>query len=85
MEGLGKFLEKFKHIIPENHTVKDAIRECVSVVCFISLENKYITYKNYTIILSTCPTIKNEILLHKQSILEKIKTDYPDIYVLDIR
>jgi hypothetical protein len=73
MLGIESFLEKFKHIVPTDRIIKEQCIKTIHDICGITLEEKNIFVISSTITLTCRPAIKNEIILHKEEVLEILK------------
>ncbi|MFA5933986.1 MAG: hypothetical protein WC795_02075 [Candidatus Paceibacterota bacterium] len=69
---ISNLLEKFQNIIHSNDIIRKSIQESIQKYTNVLIEKENITIKPQIIYIRTTPTIKNEIILKKQKILEDI-------------
>lgn len=70
---INSFFEKYKNLTPPNFHLKEAYREIIKDRFGVLVDDKDITIRNTVIFLNAPPTLKSELFLHKQEVLEKLK------------
>jgi len=75
MFNIGDFLIKFKNLTPPDQIVKNIFLNIIYKKLDIKIPKKNISLKNNTLYLKINPIIKNEIFLHKESILKELKKE----------
>ena len=74
MLDVSSFLEKFKHLIETDRSMKDSVINSVFKVLSFKLAENNITVKGGTITIKANPVLKSEIFMKKELILEEIRT-----------
>lgn len=77
---LKSFLEKFKRILNESEYNKDKVQEVICLEIGITIEKKLIMISHGKVILSVSPLIKNEVLIKKHKILNRLKSEGVSIF-----
>lgn len=81
---IDQFLEKFKKILNQTSFQKESILSVISEEINFQLTPENIKIKNNIVLLvGVSPLIKNEIFIHKEKSLQKLKD--LGINILDIR
>jgi hypothetical protein len=82
---ITNFLDKFKKLLSHSEAVYKIITEIISKHITIVMEEKSIKIKGSIIFVDGTPSLKNEILIHKQGILSDLKNLLPDRNFTEIR
>jgi hypothetical protein len=73
MEDISSYLKKFKRIISSNEEEIKIVSEEVYKIINFSISPKEISIKRNVVFFQTKPTIKNQIFIHKEEILESLR------------
>lgn len=85
-DHINNFFDKFKKIIYQKQEIKKTIQDVVSRNISFKLDDGFFNYKNGIIHLRCSPVIKNEIIIHKETILKDLKKELgQSFYVYDIK
>ncbi len=80
------FFEKFKKIINDKKEIEEVIIKSISKSISFPIENNFIKINKGRVFIKTSPLLKNEILIHKDKILENIKKELPPNHnIIDIK
>lgn len=79
------FLGKFKKILFQKEEIYKLLSEVISSQVSFLIKTNEIKIKNTIIYIDGSPTLKNEILMHKKTILSKIKEVAPNYNFTDIK
>lgn len=82
---ITSFLDKFKKLIYQKEETKEIIIKTISEEVHHPLEKKSIKIKDAFIYIEGSPIIRSEILIHKEKILNKLKSLLPNNNFSDIR
>ena len=74
MIELKDLLSRFQHLVNSGEIRKESIRSILSEVLNIQIESDKINIKNNIIYLDIEPIYKNEILIKKEKIFEKLSS-----------
>jgi hypothetical protein len=72
--NLEGYLDKFKKIFSTVNFQRDAVVSIIEKHTNIKLLPKEFDIKDFVVTLKTSPGIKNEIFMHRNQILEELKT-----------
>jgi len=84
MLGIESFLEKFKHIVPTDSVVREQCIIVVQTICGVTLKKENIQVRSSIINISCRPAMKNEIILHKQEILNMLNDTLSESTIINI-
>lgn len=79
------FLEKFKKLVFQKEETKEIVIKTISYEISHEIEKESITIKNGFIFVKGSPILRNEIMIHKNQILLKLKSILPGNNFIDIR
>jgi hypothetical protein len=85
MKGIGQFFDKFKSGALREVKKRSVISSILKSEINIDIPIEKISFGNKTIIINVNQSIKSEIYLKKQKILEKIGKLLPNNTITDIR
>lgn len=85
MFNISHYLEKFKKIEPKGDSVKYAVHEAIFETLGVRVEKRDISIKDNTLHISVPASLKNEIFMNKQRILQKAQKNTGIGSVVDIR
>jgi hypothetical protein len=85
MQDISTFFDKFKKILTNDSIQKEKVAEIVGEVLLISIDPKNITIKNGTAQISGSAVLRNEILLRRYSILERLKSHPSTAAIKEVR
>ena len=83
--SIGGFLEKFRKIIFQKEKLNEIVTKTISEEISHNVDSKNIKTKNGIIYVEGSPILRNEILIHKKHILEKLENLLKDSKFIDIR
>ena len=83
--SIGGFLEKFRKIIFQKEKLNEIVTKTISEEISHNVDGKNIKTKNGIIYVEGSPILRNEILIHKKHILEKLENLLKDSKFIDIR
>lgn len=72
MIELKDLLSRFQHLVNSGELRKETIRSVLSEVLHTEIKSEKLTIKNNIIYLDIAPIYKNEILLKKEKIFQKL-------------
>ncbi len=81
MFNIEQYLKKFSSQIQDTFLHKEKVSMAIAEMVGIEISKKEIEIKHNVVLLRTRPIIKNEILLKKKAILEKLQ----EFGITDIR
>jgi hypothetical protein len=85
-QHITSFFEKFKKIIFQKNQIKEIVIKNISEIISYQIKDNWIDIKKNEVNLKTSPLLKNEILIHKKEILEKINQELPvDFKIINIK
>jgi hypothetical protein len=85
-QHINSFFEKFKKIIFQKNQIKEIVIKNISEIISYQIKDNWIDIKKNEVNLKTSPLLKNEILIHKKEILEKINQELPvDFKIINIK
>jgi len=73
MNGIGSFLDKFKHILRSDIVSREIVVSVLKDVLGANFEPSRVSIKNGTAKISAHPVFKSEIVFRKIKILEELK------------
>lgn len=73
MQGIALFLERFKHLMRSNEATKEIVAKVFLDALKVKLEPSDISYKKNILFVKSYPALKNEILIRKKTLIEKLK------------
>jgi hypothetical protein len=73
MKPLAYFLRQLKRFGVPQKTVRDSFIECVKEEVGAELSGEEIKISNKTLYINTSPVVKNEILLKRKILLQRMK------------
>lgn len=79
------FLKKFSHLTPPEKSVRTHFITTVHELLGVSLREHEVVYRNNIIFLTTNPTVKSEIILHRGTLLRTLKEHVVGRNVEDIK
>lgn len=82
---ITNFLEKFKKIIFQKEEIKNIIVKTISEEISHQIDGSQIKIKDGYIYIQGSPILRNEIMMHKNQILLKLKELITNINFLDIK
>ena len=82
---ITSFLDKFKKLIYQKEETKEAIIETIKQEVSYAPEKDTIKTKNGCIYIQGSPTLRGEILMHKEQILKKLTILLPESHFFDIK
>lgn len=82
---INSFLDRFKKIISLGQRNNSLIADIVTKHINYKINEEKIKTKGTLIVIDVSPTIKNEILIHKETILSDIASIIPERKFTDIR
>jgi len=82
---ITNFLEKFKKLIFQKEEIKETVIKIISDEISHQIEKDSLKIKNGVIYISGSPILRNEIMMHKINILNKLKNLFPNNNFLDIK
>jgi len=82
---ITSFLDKFKKIIFQKEEIKGIVVKTIIEEISHQIENNSVKIKSGCIYVEGSPILRNEILIHKKQILDKLKALLPDNNFLDIK
>ncbi|MFA5827728.1 MAG: hypothetical protein WC839_04550 [Candidatus Paceibacterota bacterium] len=82
---ITSFLNKFKKIIFQKEEIKGIVVKTITEEISHQIENNSVKIKNGCIYIQGSPILRNEILIHKKQILEKLKDLLPNNNFSDIK
>jgi len=75
MKNISSFLSKFTRITPPERFVKEVFVKVVSDTTGITLSKNEINVKGSVLFISPDPTVKSELFLKKDLLLEKLNQE----------
>lgn len=72
MALLGDFLEKFKKLHGDRLQSRQSVLDVVNQVLGVQLQQTDITIKNNTLTIKASPTLKTEIYMKKEALLQAL-------------
>ena len=85
MKGIGQFFDKFKSGALKEIRKREIISAILKSEIGIDVPPEKISFGNKMLIINEGQTVKSEIFLKKQKMLEKIKRQLPNLVINDIR
>ncbi len=79
------FLDKFKKILSQKEVSSRIIAETITKHISFEIKQDLINIKNGIIFINSSPSIKNEILIHKQGIISDLNKFLPQSHFKDIK
>lgn len=79
------FLEKFKKIVFKKEEIRDIVIKIILSEVPHEIQKDSIKIKNGLIYIQGSPILRNEIMIHKNQILNKLKIALPSDNFLDIK
>lgn len=76
MDGLKKFLGKYKHLVPPEMSKKKALTTVIKNECGVVIEETNITLRGTGVFIHCHPTLRGEIRLCTPRILEALNNQY---------
>ena len=83
--SIGGFLEKFRKIIFQKEKLNEIVTKTISEEISHNVDSKNIKTKTGIIYVEGSTILRNEILIHKKHILEKLENLLKDSKFIDIR
>jgi len=83
--SISGFLEKFKKIIFQKEEVKNIVIKIISEEISKQVDSSQIKIKDGHVHIQGSPILRNEVLIHKERILIKLKKLIPNVNFLDIK
>ena len=75
MQHIELYLEKFKAIGDEDFLFKEKVANTINEVAHIGITKDDVVLRNGVIVISVSGVKRTELALHKEEIIEKIKTE----------
>lgn len=85
MNSLKDFFGKFKRFTRKDEELRKRIGEVCLDVAHISIPLESVSFCSRIIYIDGTPVERNEILLHKEEILSRIRYEFPTHIIEDIR
>lgn len=85
MELIKEFLQKFSHITLPDDTLKRLFVDLLEGDYGLKIKREQLSVRNGVLIVDASPTMKSEIYLRKNKIIEKLKTNLGAKAPQDIR
>jgi hypothetical protein len=82
---IGGFLDKFRKIIFQKEELKNIVVQTICEEIKHQVKEDMVKIKNGIIFIQGSPILRNEILMHKKSILDTLKNKLPSNNFLDIK
>jgi hypothetical protein len=79
------FLDKFKKLIFQKEKLKEVIAKTISEEISHQTDGNLIKIKDDNIYIQGSPILRNEVLMHKKQILDKLKNILPNNNFSDIK
>lgn len=83
MKKISDFLSKFK-VIRDPQKNREIVSNCIFSVTQVKISENEIEIVKNNIKLNCHPAIKNKVFLKKESVIEKIKQELPDLFLVNI-
>lgn len=82
---ISNFLERFKKVLFKKEELNKIVAQVISETISFPIEEKILKIKGVNIYVEASPILKNEILIHKEKILKKLKSLVTDYSFNDIK
>ena len=82
MLSLSSFFQKFQHLEKSKQAQTVEFVSLIKTICGVALESSEIVIEENTVRLLASPLKRNEIFMHKEEVLEKLKEIGSKITVL---
>jgi len=82
---ITSFLDKFKKIIFQKEENKELVVGVISKEISFEIKKDSVKIKNGIIYIKESPIVRNEIMMRKKQILNKLKNVLPENLFLDIK
>lgn len=73
MFNISQYLQKFRNLTSYEGQVKDAAVAVLKEQCGVETERDAIDYRNKKVFIRAHPLIKNEVAMHKKTILPQLR------------
>lgn len=84
MDLVGGFLGKYKKILDKGLLINEITVEAFKDILNISITTSDVIYKDGVIKIKSSPTLKSEIILNQESLIDYIKERIPNISIVKI-
>lgn len=78
------FLERFKHIIPHETKIKDAVKKALEEEFLMEIPRGHIQVQGKNIRIKGSSTFKQEVSLRKHRILKRVKEIDSSVFIQEI-
>jgi hypothetical protein len=85
MNNLQNFLHKFLDKVKSPAVFKKQIIEIIKTTTSIQLDEKELSFKDHLMIVTSSPSIRNELFMRKRAILKELEAALGDKAPKDIR
>jgi len=87
LSKIRDLLGKYSHITPQNKIVKEAFVETIKEIFHQTISTKNISVNRNNVYIKTHPTLKHEIQLRKQDVIESLnkKLSQEKGFIKDVR
>lgn len=85
MNTISTLLERFRHLVPQQHVVGDATVSVVYEMFGYQIARTDVHLQNNIIHITSAAALKHAIHLQKSDVLAKIRTQSGATYIKDIR